>query len=201
MRRTALVALAASVGTVLVLGVLARVTSPDRPDPRVLAALADSLEASTPLMLEETTDQDGSTELQGRADPEEVSLQDIWLENVIRGTGPEIALRFMQALQRHDEIAAFQEMANTLFLSRTNRWTLHHVLDDVRQHADLEGAGRCTRAKPFSQDHVIVSCGALRVIVTVYSDSLNHGVDVWKVPTDRGEYRYPHSYAFSTVDI
>jgi len=128
-------------------------------------------------------------------------LEELWLSNVPPGTAPQIALRFMQALQRRDDLAAARQLLSTWRIS--DAWELHRVMNDVRHHADLAGAGPCARALVFREGQVIVSCGRRRVMVQATADSITRGVSIFDRPMPFGEapYRHPHTWAITTVEL
>lgn len=126
------------------------------------------------------------------------ALSDLFFSQDIRGTAPQIALRFMRALQRKDDLAAAREVLGVWRME--DAWVLHRVMNDVRRHAALEGAGACTRALPFKHDLVLVACGGQRVMVQA-SDDVVPGVTLFDRPRHFGEYRHPHTWAITTVDL
>jgi hypothetical protein len=118
------------------------------------------------------------------------------------GTGPQIALRFLLALQRHDDIGAARTLTGIGRLSASlhGEAHLHRVMADVAAHARLATAGRCTSAARLNHDAAVVTCGTRKIVVHV-SDGLFAGVQLapWH---PRGDvYRGPHTHAFTALDL
>jgi hypothetical protein len=118
------------------------------------------------------------------------------------GTGPQIALRFLRALQRHDDIAAARTLTDIARLAASlhGEAHLHRVLADVAARAHLATAGRCTSARRVNPDAAVVTCGARRIVVHV-SDGFGAGIQLapWH---PRGDvYRGPHTHAYSDIDL
>lgn len=116
------------------------------------------------------------------------------------GTGPQIALRFLRALQRHEEIAAARTLTVVARLSVSvhGEEHLHQVMADVDAHARLSSAGRCTSAARLNPDAAVVTCGTHAIVVHVADD---FGVQLapWH---PRGDvYRGPHTHAYSDLDV
>ncbi len=118
------------------------------------------------------------------------------------GTGPQIALRFLRALQRHDDIAAARTLTDIgrLAVSVHDEAHLHRVMADVAAKARLASAGPCTSARRLNADAAVVTCGTRRVVVHV-SDGLIAGVQLapWHPRDD--VYRGAHTHAFSDLDL
>jgi hypothetical protein len=118
------------------------------------------------------------------------------------GTGPQIALRFLRALQRHDDIAAARTLTGIGRLSASlhGEAHLHRVLADVANHARLATAGRCTSAARLNHDAAVVTCGARKIVVHV-ADGFVAGVQLapWH---PRGDvYRGSHTHAYTALDL
>ena len=120
-----------------------------------------------------------------------------------QGTTATIALRFLQAVQRGDDLLAARQLGwqERLRLSRTDPWVLARVMADVRRHARLDGRSPCRHARPYDERSVLVACGRVRVLVRVEPDWMaGNGVLVLAgVPKDA--YRHAHTFAFSTVPV
>jgi hypothetical protein len=118
------------------------------------------------------------------------------------GTGPQIALRFLRALQRHDDIAAARTLTGIGRLSASlhGEAHLHRVMADVAAHARRATAGRCTSAARLDGDAAVVTCGAHKIVVHV-ADGFGAGVQLapWH---PRGDvFRGPHTHAYSDLDL
>jgi hypothetical protein len=118
------------------------------------------------------------------------------------GTGPQIALRFLRALQRHDDIAAAGTLTaiGRLAVSLHGEAHLRRVMADVANHARLATAGPCTSAARLNHDAAVVTCGARKIVVHV-ADGIVAGVQLapWH---PRGDvYRGPHTHAYSDLDL
>lgn len=206
MRRTllpvaALLALLATTGCTAAL-TPAATDRAGRPDRRVDAPSRDEAADTVALTADQPDeDVDDVDEVAEDSARIEAGLRELWLANDVRGTAPQIALRFMQALQRGDDLAAARELLATWRIS--DAWALRRVMDDVRRHARLEGAGACTRAMTFREGQVIVACGRQRVMVPALSDPLTRGVDIFGEPLffGRDPYRHPHTWAITTVEL
>jgi hypothetical protein len=113
----------------------------------------------------------------------------------------QIALRFLRALQHHDEAAAASELSlvGRAYFAVHDETVLYQVMRDVAVHAQLDQAGVCTRAERLTAEAVVVRCGVANVVVHVQPDPLTTGVQLarWHV---RGDvYDGPHTHAFTTV--
>jgi hypothetical protein len=118
------------------------------------------------------------------------------------GTGPQIALRFLRALQRHDDTAAARTLTDIARLSVSLHGAAHlrRVLADIAANARLAQAGPCTTARRLNPDAAVVTCSARRIVVHV-SDGFYTGVQLapWH---PRGDvYRGPHTNAYSAIDL
>lgn len=140
-------------------------------------------------------DDDDQEEAQRVAD----ELSELAFGHDAQGSASEIALRFMQALQRRDDLAAAREVLGAWQIE--DAWQLHRVMDDVRRHAALDRAGPCTRALAFKEDLVLVACGAQRVMVQASTGRAAAGVSIFDRPWRLGEYRHPHTWAITTVEL
>ena len=130
-------------------------------------------------------------------------LTQIWLADEPSGSGPQIALRFLRALQRHDDLAADRELYSwgRFMFSGEDLATLHTVMNDVRRHAQLDAAGLCSRAEPLTTESAVVTCGRTKIVVHVLHDDYAHGVQIshWHVHHD--VYRGRHTHAYTTVEF
>jgi hypothetical protein len=118
------------------------------------------------------------------------------------GTGPQIALRFLRALQRRDDIAAAGTLTaiGRLSVSLHGEAHLRRVMVDVANHARLATAGPCTRAVRLNPDAAVVTCGTRKIVVHV-ADGFVAGVQLapWH---PRGDvYRGPHTHAYTALDL
>ncbi|HVE95043.1 MAG TPA: hypothetical protein VNB24_08995 [Acidimicrobiales bacterium] len=130
-------------------------------------------------------------------------LQTLLYADAPRGTGPEIALRFLRALQRGDDIGAARELfvyGRTYFATRDGA-TLARVMREVKSNARLADAGLCTGARQLNDDAALVSCGRTFVVVHVLADKLAAGVQIskWHPPGD--VYSGPHTHAYTSTDV
>jgi hypothetical protein len=118
------------------------------------------------------------------------------------GTGPQIALRFLRALQRRDDIAAAGTLTpiGRLSVSLHGDAHLRRVMADVANHANLATARPCTSAARLNHDAAVVTCGNRKIVVHV-ADRIVAGVQLapWH---PRGDiYRGPHTHAYSDLDL
>lgn len=118
------------------------------------------------------------------------------------GTGPQIALRFLRALQRHDDIAAARTLTaiGRLSVSLHGEVHLRRVMADVAANARLGQSGPCTSAARLNPDAAVVTCGSRKIVVHV-ADGVVAGVQLapWH---PRGDvYRGPHTHAYSDLDL
>ncbi|MDT4941024.1 MAG: hypothetical protein QOJ34_1113 [Pseudonocardiales bacterium] len=118
------------------------------------------------------------------------------------GTGPQIALRFLRALQRRDDIAAAGTLTaiGRLSMSLHGDAHLRRVMADVANHARLATAGPCTSAARLNHDAAVVTCGNRKIVVHV-ADGIVAGVQLapWH---PRGDvYRGPHTHAYTALDL
>lgn len=107
------------------------------------------------------------------------ALDDLFWVGDPKGTGPQIALRFLRAVQQRDYLAAARELNSRSRLALSNETMSHlrRVMDDVHTNAKLEGAGRCTSASEVTRTSAVVRCGTRRVVVHVESTSFYAGVN------------------------
>ncbi|MDP9183575.1 MAG: hypothetical protein M3P04_12475 [Actinomycetota bacterium] len=125
-----------------------------------------------------------------------------------RGSTAQIALRFLQALQRQDDLAALRQLGQLerQKIAEADVWALHRVMNDVRRNAHVNGSGACGFAKAFDEDDVLVACGQQRVMVHLDpSPVLGGGVEVlaaysW-IAWPKDPYRHAHTLAYSSVDL
>jgi len=121
------------------------------------------------------------------------------------GTSPQIALRFLKALQRGDDLAADRELGLSarFELSRSGIGYLHRVMSDVRGHAGLSQAGPCTRARVLAEESVVAFCGQQRVVVHVWHDVFGRTVEIggWWVHDDAFRGRHTHAFTQLPLDV
>lgn len=126
-----------------------------------------------------------------------------WLGYAIDPPGHrvDIALRFTQALQQHDDFAAGLELSS---LTRTGLGglgdpQLQELMADVRGHAGLDAAGPCTQARDLDADSVVVTCGRTNVVVHL-DTFLGPGVLISDGWTHEDVFRGPHTHAYTTLE-
>lgn len=131
------------------------------------------------------------------------TLDDLFWQNDPKGTGPQIALRFLRAVQQRDYLAAAQQLNSRSRLTLSNETMSHlrRVLDDVHTNAKLEGAGRCTSASEVTRTSAVVRCGTRRVVVHVESTSYYAGVNIHRAHPPYDVYRGPHTHAYTALDL
>jgi hypothetical protein len=136
-------------------------------------------------------------------DPQQQALEDAWRLPDPRGTVPQIALRFLQALQRGDDLAAERDLthAHRFALSFGDLWELRVVMSDIRRHAGLAGASRCTRAAQIDRAAAVVTCGRRRVVLSVNAARWDRGVKVSDYTAHYDVYRGPHTHAYTTIEF
>jgi hypothetical protein len=137
-------------------------------------------------------------------DPQARALRDSWPATDPRGTMPQIALRFLRALQRGDDLAAERELSspNRERLSFDDLWTLHRVMSDVRRNAGLSGSGGCTRVWQISTEAVVAVCGRRHVVVNLDpGDDLLPGVHLSDWTRHYDVFHGPHTHAYTTIDF
>lgn len=130
-------------------------------------------------------------------------LAQAWLDDDPTGTGPQVALRFLQALQDHDDLAADRQLygwERMMFAGRDMEF-LHAVMNDVRRNADLDDAGRCRDAEWVDSDNVAVDCGNTTVVVSLYAGTLASGVRISDWDGHDDGYAGSHTHAYTTFDL
>jgi hypothetical protein len=118
------------------------------------------------------------------------------------GTGPQIALRFLRALQRRDDIAAAGTLTaiGRLSVSLHGEEHLRRVMADVANHARLATAVPCTSAARLNHDAAVVTCGTRKIVVHV-ADGILAGVQLAPWHPHGDVYRGPHTHAYSDLDL
>jgi hypothetical protein len=131
------------------------------------------------------------------------TLDDLFWQDDPTGTGQQIALRFVQALQRRDYLAAARQLdgGGRLALSGDTMGHLRRVMDDVRSNAKLTGAGRCVSASALTRESAVVRCGARRVVVHVLNTAHYAGVEIDPWHPQYDVYRGPHTHAYTALDL
>ena len=129
-------------------------------------------------------------------------LQDLFYADAPTGTGPEMALRFLRALQRHDHLAAADELfvAGRNYFGTRDQATLDRVMRDIAANARLTNAGPCTSAERLNREAALVTCGRQKVVVHVL-DEVGSGVQISKWHPRYDVYRGAHSHAFTNDDL
>ena len=119
------------------------------------------------------------------------------------GTGPQIALRFLQALQRSDDLGADSELfaLGRSLLATHDLNFLQQIMADVSANAGLASAGRCTQAESLTRDSAVVTCGPQRVVVHVLSGQFGSGVLIADWLRHYDHYRSKHTHAFTTLAL
>jgi len=180
-----------------------RAASPASPSPSSSTGASGTTAPLIPTPEGPEADTDGATldDLTAPVDPQEQALEDSWQLPGPSGTVPQIALRFIQALQRGDDLAADRELTsfNRLSLSFKGMWQLHVVMSDVRRHAGLAAAGRCTRARQIAHEAAVVECGHRRVVLKVVANRLSRGVSLSDWTAHYDVYRGSHTHAYTTI--
>jgi len=130
-------------------------------------------------------------------------LAQAWLDDDPTGSGPQIALRFLQALQDHDDLAADRQLYGweRMILAGGDLDYLRKVMNDVRRNANLDKAGRCRDADWVDSDHVAVDCGSTTVVVRVDDDALATGVRISGWDGHDDGYQASHTHAYTTVEL
>lgn len=115
------------------------------------------------------------------------------------GRRREIALRFAQALQQHDDFGAALEFgfADRVDFIDVGDPQLHAYFADIRRNAGLEHAALCTRSRDLDRDSAVVSCGTTDVVVHV--DHMFPGAVVSDWATHEDAFRGPHTHAFTSL--
>src|SRR3954447_11262160 len=118
------------------------------------------------------------------------------------GSGPQIALRFLRALQAGKYLHAAQQLSAgeriTIALGSESR--LQRVMTDVVGNAELAKAGLCTDAGPVNEEAAVVTCGWLRVVVHVRTGFMP-GVQINSYFPHDDVFLGPHSHAFTNYVI
>ena len=119
------------------------------------------------------------------------------------GTGPQIALRFLQALQHRDDLGADRELfiLGRSLLADHDETFLSAVMTNVREHAQLDTAGPCTHAEQLDPDSALVACGQRKVVVHVLADADASGVQIAGWLTHHDVYRGPHAHAYTSQEL
>jgi hypothetical protein len=169
-------------------------TSALDPQPTTSAAAAVSSEPDDALSEQESTLADDLPDL---TQPTPKPLDAILFGPDPSGPSQNIALRFVRALQRHDDLAADRELTRRgrEVISYRGMGYLRRLMNDVRRNARIEHTGPCTRAAVLDDDSVAVQCGPQVVIVHVQNDRLFTGVQVSGWFTHDDVYPGPHSHA------
>lgn len=125
-----------------------------------------------------------------------------WLSYAVTPPGrrKEIALRFAQALQRHDDFGAGLELSlmRRDALANIGDPQLHAYMADIRRHAGLSAAPDCTGSRDLDADSALVTCGPTAVVVHLSDILPGVIVDGWTVHDD--VFRGPHTHAFTSLD-
>jgi hypothetical protein len=129
-------------------------------------------------------------------------MVELWTAPAPRGSGPQISLRFLRALQRGDELAAASELSawGRTLLAQAGMSAIHRVMRDVVRHAELDRTGMCSRARSLSANAAVVSCGSRHVVVHL-GDWITPGVLISAEHPRHDVYRGPHTHAFTTLDL
>ena len=135
-------------------------------------------------------------------DPMQKALEDSWHPDP-RGTVAQISLRFVQALQRGDDIAALRQLdrEERLWLSFRDVWTLHRVMSDVRKNAGLADAGPCSRVRQLSKAAAVVTCGERHVVVNADPWVGLTGVRLSDWTLHHDVFHGPHTHAYTLMEL
>jgi hypothetical protein len=120
------------------------------------------------------------------------------------GSREQIALRFLRALQAHDDLAADRELtgfARGEFAALDDLDSLHHFLADARRHSQIDTAEGCTTARQIGNDSVLVTCGPTTVLVHVQHDHADTGVEITDWDDWSDTYPGPHTRSVTTVEF
>lgn len=117
------------------------------------------------------------------------------------GSGPQIALRFLRALQAGDDALAESQLSLVArgYFATAPAGRLHEVLRDVADNAELQVAGPCATAERLTAESVVVHCGRVNVVVHVLDDPLLAGVQLSDWHGRYDVFRGPHTHAVTTV--
>ena len=170
--------------------------------PAVIVAipdLSDDLAEPTVMPTPEATS-DGSVDVRKTGNE---TLDDLFWQDDPTGTAPQIALRFVRALQQRDYLTAARQLdgGGRLALSNDTMGHLRRVMDDVYTNAKLTGAGRCTTASALTRESAVVRCGARRVVVHVLNTAHYAGVEIDPWHPQYDVYRGPHTHAYTALDL
>lgn len=134
---------------------------------------------------------------------EQTQLRELFFADPPTGTGPQIALRFLQALQAGQDFTAAHELyiAGRTLLAQHDLAFLQQVMDDIRNNAGLRAAPRCSTATPVNAEAAAVRCGQLTVVVHVMADEYGSGVQISDAHPAGDSYRAPHSHAFTRLEL
>lgn len=118
------------------------------------------------------------------------------------GSGPQIALRFLRALQAGEYLRAAQQLSpgERITVALHSASWLRNVMVDVVDNAQLTGSASCTTAASVSEQAAVVSCGWLRVVVHVRTGFMP-GVQINSFFPHDDVFLGPHTHAFTTYDI
>ncbi|HVF05273.1 MAG TPA: hypothetical protein VNA20_10560 [Frankiaceae bacterium] len=181
------------------------VPAPEPPAaPTVIVAIPDlpdvEVEPTSPATPSPSPTGDDSVDLRVTGNE---TLDDLFWVGDPKGTGPQIALRFLRAVQQRDYLAAAQQLNSRSRLALSNETMSHlrRVMDDVHTNAKLEGAGRCTSASEVTRTSAVVRCGTRRVVVHVESTSYYAGVNIHRAHPPYDVYRGPHTHAYTGLDL
>lgn len=130
-------------------------------------------------------------------------LRELFLGDPPTGTGPQIALRFTQALQAGEHLTAARELyiAGRALLATRDLPFLDQVMTDITSNARLSAAAPCTSAIAINDEVAVVSCGRLRVVVHVLADQYSSGVQISDAHPARDLYTQLHTHAFTRVEL
>ena len=170
--------------------------------PAVIVAIPDLPDDITAPTVEPTPEatSDGSVEVRKTGNE---TLDDLFWQDDPTGTGPQIALRFVRALQQRDYLTAARQLdgGGRLALSGDTIGHLRRVMDDVRTKAKLTGSGRCTTASALTRESAVVRCGTRRVVVHVLNTAHYAGVEIDPWHPQYDVYRGQHTHAYTALDL
>lgn len=170
--------------------------------PTVIVAIPELPDDITTPTVEPTSSNvsDGSIDVRKTGNE---TLDDLFWQDDPTGTGPQIALRFVRALQQRDYLTAARQLdgGGRLALSGDTMGHLRRVMDDVYTNAKLTGAGRCTTASALTRESAVVRCGTRRVVVHVLNTAHYAGVEIDPWHPQYDVYRGPHTHAYTALDL
>ena len=136
-------------------------------------------------------------------DPEREQLRQLYLADHPTGTGPQIALRFLQALQDGQDLAAAHELYifGRSLLAGQDMDVLHQVMRDIAHNARVDDAGPCTTARSVTTEAAVVTCGQQQVVVHVLADRYGSGVQISDVHPRGDVYPGPHTHAYTSIEL